>query len=307
MSKEPTPYPEAYPDNYQRLFVVTNPVSARAKDIHDTLVAPLKRITLERGLAFTALSTPSADRDESIACIHDSVRTAVQSGDRVRVVMAGGDGMGHLGANAILGVPDDEDELVDNVSIAFAGCGGYNDNATVFMRPHGLLDSLTNRAIPITEAIPMEIGVDGQHLWYSPLYTTIGWTALAADRFNDPAVRGRMRRVPAPLKRSYGNTELVAHFMRTGVDYALPTFECGGRTHEDIGEIMALNSPVAGSVVRTNEAWHETPNHFLASFIDARLAARAQFFGRGRLQYACRPKEDPFAARRTNQRADTPI
>lgn len=262
----------SYPDNYEHITVVYNPVSARASQVNefiDTMRAQCK----SRKLGFDAVATPSADRAQSIPHIQASLRPYS------RIIGAGGDGLDQWLANAVLGHPDQDDSLADSVTIGFAPFGGYNDHASVFTHSRHPAHFLASRATTITEMTPMEVAVNGEHLWYSPLYTSVGWTAHAAKKFSDSEIRGTMRRLPPRLKQVYGNAMLAAYFLETGFNSTL-TVEHDGQTLTEVGDIFALNSPVAGSVVRTNEAWHRDPERFLASFIDAGLSARSAYFGR---------------------------
>src|SRR5882672_5841653 len=177
-------------DIKERIVVVRNPVSSHASDVQRMVMSPLVDHFPRHQV--TELWTPSADWGETV----DAIAEALQPGDTALV--AAGDGTGSAAVNAYI------QANIEGVKLGFLPYGNFHDMASTFTdraaqkNPVRLLQSQTGHV----EAYPIDVRKNGEHLRYSVLYATLGWTATVASHFDQPGVRRGLQSGRANLAAS---------------------------------------------------------------------------------------------------------
>lgn len=214
-----------------RVVVVHNPYSTRAEK---ALSGVFNRLD-EAGVEYTTHTTQHADTEANIADMRDVIR----NGDTILSV--GGDGTSMQVANAVLR------EGHSDTSIGLLGYGNFRDLGKE-SDPLKLFDPTAQ----IIDSHPMTITMNGEYLRDAPGYMTLGFTALAANKFGSTESRERLSGRPEWAK-------LITSIGQLGVDYfqmrnnKLPAFHTSESliVQTAVTDILAINSVQAGRIIRS--------------------------------------------------------
>lgn len=224
----------------ERLVVVTNPNSTQNNDVEQDVLLPLRH----RGVSFVHHETSSPDT----ATNTDDLREVLQSGDTV--IVTGGDGTKMQAANAALAAN------LENVQFAMLPYGNYNDLATRNLS----IDDIISGNVERYTVHPLSIEVNGTFERWAPSYATLGFTALLAETFSQPATREKLTGHTA-VHRKLGNlAELGAGYFAHR-DTKLPPFRTSKslHVHRAVTDVLLLNSKKAGGIIRSHDAYGALP------------------------------------------------
>ncbi|MBR5621539.1 hypothetical protein IKW75_03625 [Candidatus Saccharibacteria bacterium] len=162
----------------QRLIIVYNPRSSKHARIEREVIRPISKLG---GYQIGKFEIARALVDENAA----KLASILQDGDLV--VTAGGDGTSTVGVNAIMLSGKD-------VTLGVLGYGNFND----FPRMLGeedyvsLISDFENGAI--SKMYPLEAMLDGKRWRYAAAYFTVGMFAESTEAFENPRVRGKLKK-----------------------------------------------------------------------------------------------------------------
>jgi len=260
-------------NTYNRLVVIENPVCTKS----DEALAVDSRLRQHGFTVGEVVRTSSSDTSTNIADIYD----AIKEGDRI--IVAGGDGTAMQTVNAVMRHGVDPNE--QGISIGFMPLGNFRD---VPVSTAGRLakypEYLAAHDAPLQPLHPLDIntttsaGVSTK--WYSPAYTTAGWTAHAAKQFSDPEVRARLKQRPH-LARALTASALVADYTEHR-HKRLPWFttNTGGGMHKETTDIVALNGKRIGGYLGVSDRV-ESPDYFHFTELDvSQLLPNIRFLAR---------------------------
>lgn len=228
--------------NTEKLIIVQNPTSTRAEDIDKKVFAPLH----QHDISYEVYHTQYRDTEDNIAAMREVIP------DNSTVINAAGDGTAMQLVNAAL--RDRKD-----ITFGFVPLGNFNDIARTHAdRNQTVLDILD---APTTPLRPLTIERDGEYWRHAPAYMTMGWTALAASEFGSVDSREAMQDAPRSLKLAKSLAQLAGNYF-THRDTKLPAFQINnGHCFEDSTDILAVNNPRVGNIVRSNE-FYPSQNYF---------------------------------------------
>ncbi|HEX7484291.1 MAG TPA: diacylglycerol kinase family protein [Candidatus Saccharimonadales bacterium] len=230
--------------NAENLIIVQNPNSTRADKIDEKVFAPLER----HGIPYEVYHTESADTEQNIADMQEQIPADAT------VMIAAGDGTAMQAVNASL-------RSDKNWTLGFVPLGNFNDNAHSHAKRHHSVVDLLNA--PEVNTHPLTIDVDGEYWRHAPAYMTIGWTALAASQFGDAESRKAMKDTPAALKLAKSLGQLAGNYIQNR-RILLPSFTANGIYQDEATDILAINSPYVGGIVRSQD------NYFDKSYFGSR-------------------------------------
>lgn len=221
----------------EQLIIIQNPNSTRADKIDQKVFVPLDA----QGIPYEIYHTESADTEQNIADMQEQIpRDAT-------VIIAAGDGTAMQAVNASLRGQKDW-------TLGFVPLGNFNDNAHSHARRHdSVLDLL---GAPEIATNPLAIEVDGEYWRHAPAYMTIGWTALAASQFGDSESRKAMKDAPAALKLVKSLGQLAGNYFHNRRTL-LPPFEANGAYQASTTDVLAINSPYVGGIVRSQDSYFD--------------------------------------------------
>lgn len=229
-------------NNTEKLIIVQNPTSTRAALIEEKVFAPLH----EHDIAYEVYHTQFKDTEDNIAAMREAIP------DNSTVINAAGDGTAMQLVNAAL--RDRKD-----ITFGFVPLGNFNDIARTHVdRNQTIIDIID---APTTPLRPLTIERDGEYWRHAPAYMTMGWTALAASEFGGAESREAMQDTPRSLKLAKSLAQLAGNYF-TYRDTKLPAFQINnGYRYEDSTDILAVNNPRVGSIVRSND-FYPSQNYF---------------------------------------------
>jgi hypothetical protein len=230
--------------NAENLIIVQNPNSTRADKIDEKVFRPLD----QQGIPYEVYHTESADTEQNIADMQEQIPAGAT------VMVAAGDGTAMQAVNASL-------RSEKNWKLGFVPLGNFNDNAHSHAKHHHSVIDLLNA--PEVTINPLRIEVDGEYWRHAPAYMTIGWTALAASQFGDIESRKAMKDTPTALKLAKSLGQLAGNYVKNG-RVLLPPFMANDSYHDDSTDILAINSPYVGGIVRSQD------NYFDKSYFGSR-------------------------------------
>lgn len=161
----------------RRLVIAHNPHSTRSRQVKSQVFDSLD----QAGYDYHLIEVQQASLAENV----ERLKTQIKPNDIV--LSAGGDGSAHAVAHSVLAADQ------PNVSIGFLGYGNFNDLPHSLNKrrdqkdPLSLLENATEQTL-----YPLTILADNQPVRSALLYTTIGWTAKAAAKFDDQSSRQRV-------------------------------------------------------------------------------------------------------------------
>lgn len=229
--------------NTERLIIVQNPNSTLADEIDQRVFAPLDR----NDIPYEIYHTESADTEENIAAMRQSLP------EKSTVVGAAGDGTAMQLINTVM--RDRKD-----ITLGFVPLGNFNDIARTHAGHSQTILDIINA--PTMAHRPLKIELDGEYWRHAPAYLTLGWTALAASEFGGAQSREAMQETPRPLKLVKSLGQLAGNYFENR-HTKLPPFRINDDTdrYEYSTDVLAINSPRVGSIVRSPEE-HYLGAHF---------------------------------------------
>lgn len=234
-------------NNTERLVVIHNTKSSHAANVVHGVFDRLD----DAGIDAVHFLTPSPHVEDNI----DAVANLVGPGDTV--LSAAGDGTANAVLNGLL-TADHE-----GVRAGFLGYGNFNDMAATFNDRYARRDPLALLASQNTvELNPLSVTKNGEHWRYAGLYATLGWTAVAAAKFDDPKVREKLQHSAANLVSSLAR--LGIHYFKTRHKSDLPSFyRSDGQLYEGLTDVLAVNGPVMAKIIRSGQDKHKDPDFLL--------------------------------------------
>ena len=215
---------------YERLIVVTNPDATGAKRVKSEVLAPLN----DAGITHEVFETPEPGFDANVSALRSNLR------DGDRIIVAAGDGTASQVINAVV------QNGLKYSEVAPLPYGGFVDLASKRAK---VMDVASEKA-ETEYRFPMTVDVNRDFWRYSPGYTTLGFTALAASSFANPESRQRLKRMPKSLRR-------LAQVAQLGEQYfahrnqSLPAFQMdkSGLVHQAVTDILVANNRRMGGII----------------------------------------------------------
>src|SRR5690606_17312274 len=166
--------------------------------------------------------------------------------------------------------------------LGFLAYGNFNDLPHTFTDKGSLRDPVALLEMARTETIyPLNVHVDGKPLRSALLYATVGWTARAASQFDDPSVRGKLRRGGAGLTKSLWR--LLLYYYKSRRLSVLPPFRYNQVAYSDRTDVIFANGPAVARLFRSGKRFY-LGSTFLFRMLDVRkLVANTPFLAAGLL------------------------
>jgi diacylglycerol kinase family enzyme len=228
----------------ERLVVIHNTNSSHAANVQRGVFDRLDAA----GLTYERFLTPSPQPVDNI----DAIAHFVRAGDRV--LSAGGDGTANAVANGLL------EANLPGVTAGFLGYGNFDDMSHTFDSRSAQRNPL--RLLNTTETTtvqPLDVIVNDELWRRAMLYTTLGWTALAAHEFDDPKTREQLQHGGANILSSLARLGLM--YFKTRHESALPPFsrEDGSR-YDSLTDVLAVNGPIMAKIIRSGQRKYAEPD-----------------------------------------------
>lgn len=207
------------------------------------------------GYKYETIEVQQAHLDDNVARLAPLIKP------NAIVLSAAGDGSAHAIFHTVIAANQ------PGVELGFLAYGNFNDIPNTFNTKDTLRDPVVflKRARPQL-VWPLTITVDDTPLRRALLYATAGWTAQAAAKFDDPAVRGKLTRGGAGLVKSLWR--LGWHYLGTRRNSGLPAFWYGDKCYRQTDLIFA-NGPTVARLFKTGQRYYEQPL-FLFRMLDVR-------------------------------------
>lgn len=228
--------------NNRRLVIAYNPHSSRAAVVQTMVFDRLDAA----GYQYDRLEVLQASLENNVA------RLVPQIQPHDLILSAAGDGSAHAVAHAVLAATQ------PGVELGFLAFGNFNDIPRSFNTRRSLRDPVAFLARAHAETLyPLSIGVNGVHVRHALLYATFGWTAQAAQRFDDPVLRRQLQT---------GKVGTVRNLWRLGLYYLssrrhsyIPAFTQTGQPHRHVTDLLCVNGQVVAGLFRTGKKYYQTP------------------------------------------------
>lgn len=238
-------------DSSRRLVIAHNPHSARAKTVQSQVFDRLD----EAGYLYETIEVQQAHLDDNVARLAPLIRP------NDIVLSAAGDGSAHAVAHTIIKANQ------PGVWLGFLAFGNFNDVANTFNGKQSLVDpvSLLESSKP-EEIKPLSIIVDDVKLRNALLYFTLGWTAKAANRFDDPKLRHKIKHGGAGLVKSLWH--LGWYYLQTRRDSQVLDFKLDGNKYSGT-DIIVANGPTVARLFKTGQHYYRRDD-FLFKVLNVR-------------------------------------
>lgn len=225
----------------RRLIISHNPHSSRASEVQRQVFDRLR----EAGYAYKTIEVQQAPLDDNVA----RLAPQIQADDIV--LAAAGDGSAHATAHAVMAANQ------PGVELGFLAYGNFNDLPNTFNTKETLRDPVAFLEQASSKEIwPLHVRINGESLRNALLYTTVGWTASAANQFDDPQVRHRIKNGGAGVIRSLWRTGLYYFQSRRGSE--LPSFSYEGSGYKAT-DLLFANGPAVARLFRTGKPYYAQP------------------------------------------------
>lgn len=226
----------------RRLVIAYNPHSSRAAVVQTMVFERLDTA----GYQYVRLEVRQASLEDNVA------RLAPQIQPHDLILSAAGDGSAHAVAHAVIAAAQ------PGVELGFLAFGNFNDIPRSFNTRSSLRDPLAFLAQAHVEALyPLSVSVNGKHVRHALLYATFGWTAQAAQRFDNPTLRHQLQA---------GKVGTVRNLWRLGLYYLasrrhsyVPSFTEAGRPYAHVTDMLCVNGPRVAGLFRTSKKYYQTP------------------------------------------------
>lgn len=232
----------------ERLVVIHNPNSSRARRAGREVLGELNKA----GVTFTPFETGSPESEDNIA----DMRNVLREGDTV--IVAAGDGTAMQAGNAILR------NGFEHTKLGLLPYGNFNDLASVYgLTANTLLTAAKVDTLPTLPLHPVTIEADGKYCRDALAYVTAGWTARAAREFSEPDAREAVTATPDVVKLTKSLFQLTIDYFAHRKEY-LPPFHTSqsGLVQQAATDVLAINSPVMGSIIRSDMPYGNIANIF---------------------------------------------
>lgn len=225
-------------DLSRRLVIAHNPHSARAKTVQSQVFDRLDAA----GYLYETIEVQQAHLDDNVTRLAPLIKP------NDIVLSAAGDGSAHAVAHTIIKANQ------PGVWLGFLAFGNFNDVANTFNGKESLVDpvSLLENSKP-EEIKPLSVVVDGAPLRNALLYFTLGWTARAANRFDDPKLRHKIKHGGAGLIKSLWH--LGWYYLQTRRNSEVLEFTLGGSKYKGT-DIIAANGPTVARLFKTGQHYY---------------------------------------------------
>ncbi len=235
---------------HRRLVIIYSPRSARAKLVQEMVFDKLD----QAGYSYEKLEVLQAPLEDNI----NHLAPKLQPNDLI--LSSAGDGSAHAIMNSVMAAD------LPGVSLGFLGFGNFNDAAHAFTKKNSIRDPLTFlSSVNKSLAYPIDLYMNNQKLRSSLLYITLGWTARAANRFDDPAVRMKLRKGSTSLPKNL--LDLGIYYFRTRTSSLLPSFSIGGTSYEKVTDVIIANGPTVARLFKTGNPYYFA-DKFLVRMLD---------------------------------------
>lgn len=248
----------------RRLVIAYNPHSSRALDVQAQVFDRLKTA----GYAYETLEVRQASLQDNVA------RLAPQIQPNDVVLSAAGDGSAHATFQSVMAANQ------PGVMVGFLAFGNFNDIPHTFNSKKSMRDPVAflEQAEPET-VWPLAVTVDGAPLRSALLYVTIGWTARAAGRFDDPQLRSKLIHKRGSIIGSLWNVGW--YYLKTRRGSLLPPFRQGEISYKTTTDLLFANGPMVARLFRSGKRYYRQ-NVFLYRKLDVRrLVANIPFLVMG--------------------------
>lgn len=220
---------------YERLFLIQNPNSTRAGGVEGSVLDRL----YDADIPYEIMQTPSSRFEDNVYEIMRRIRV----GDRV--ISLAGDGTGSQAYNAVL-----QSGLEGSVQLGFLPFGNINDQSRAFNGTKADIMQLVSPGIGEVGVRPMEIIVDGEFHRFSPAYTSLGWTALAASIFDNEDARGAAKKSPESFKLVISGAKIAREYFRSRNEHLWPFHTSRSpEVRRAVTDVLAVNLPNMGRVI----------------------------------------------------------
>lgn len=252
---------------FERLVVVYNPHSAQAARVGRQVIDRL----VQQDASPTLLTTVSEKFDDNV----DFIAGQLRDGDRV--IAAAGDGTSSQVYSSIIR------SETSGVTLGFTGYGNLNDMAATYSGSETPIDPMrlvNSRNVLTTK--PIDVRINDEHWRYSPAYTTVGWTAFAAQEFMLPHVRSSLKEQHKHLVSAKSFAHILAEYYRRRQHMSLPTYWIDDERELQTRstDIVALNQKRMGRIIR-HQAARSDSGVFLSKHLDvSSLTPNAAFFAK---------------------------
>lgn len=225
----------------RRLVISHNPHSSRASEVQKQVFDRLDAA----GYAYETIEVQQAHLNDNVAHLGPQI----QPGDIV--LSAAGDGSAHATAHAVMAANQ------PGVELGFLAYGNFNDLPNTFNSKRTLRDPVAflEQASP-QDVWPLDVVVDSRRLRSALLYVTVGWTAGAASRFDDPGVRRKITHGGAGIIKSLWRTGL--YYLRTRRRSGLPPLRYSGKTYKKT-DLLFANGPAVARLFKTGKSYYAQP------------------------------------------------
>ncbi|MBQ9020157.1 hypothetical protein IJ096_02455 [Candidatus Saccharibacteria bacterium] len=218
----------------QRLIIVYNPLSTRARKINEEVLADVRKL---RGVMVGKFEVGKT------TIVENARRLEGMLSDGDIVVTAGGDGTTEVGVNALCMSNKD-------VRLGILPYGNFNDVARGF----GLKSLGEVLMAKEEEVYPIEVKVNGGHYQYTMGYFTVGMFAMATEVFERKKVRERLKRHDGNL--IFSIWMLAGWYFKNRRRAKLPIFRMDGREMKGVTDVLVVNGRTAAKVMRGGEYYY---------------------------------------------------
>lgn len=251
----------------RRMIIVYNPRSSKHARIEKEVIRPLMKLG---GYQIGKFEIARALVDENAAKLATILR------DDDLVVTAGGDGTSTVAVNAIMLSKKD-------AVLGVLGYGNFNDFARTLGEEDyvGLISDYEHGSLGML--YPLEALLDGKHWRYAAAYFTVGMFAESTEAFENPRVRGKLKKGSKGLLFSIKTLVFwwLSHrrhaFLPKDIeldDVPMNKLKASksGRVNivktpinKQISDVMFVNGKTAAKVMKGGNYW-TSPTEFLVSF-----------------------------------------
>lgn len=230
----------------RRIVVAHNPHSSRARLVEKRVFRRLK----EAGISYVTVQVQQAPLANNVT----RLKKEFQAGDIV--LCAAGDGSAHAVAHSILAAKK------ENIAVGFLAFGNFNDLPKSFNSRKSQRDPLAFLAAAKECTVrPITLRVNQKPLRSALLYATIGWTAKAAARFDDPRVRHKVKSGHAGVLRSVWR--LGIYYLTSRRSSMLPPLRLNGEDHTKLTDVLLVNGPTLARLFKTGRQFYNKSTFFV--------------------------------------------
>ncbi len=240
----------------RRLVIAYNPNSTGALSVKKAVFDRLD----QAGYHYETIEVKQAPLADNVA----RLALLIQPNDTI--LSAAGDGSAHAIFHSVLMANQ------PGVQLGFLAFGNFNDVPHTFTSlKNSLRDPVAFLEHATPETVwPLNISIDDKPLRNALLYVTVGWTAQAAARFDDPKIRQNLTKGGGGLLKSLWR--LGWYYLKTRHTSGLPTFRYMGKSYQKT-DLMFANGPVVARLFRTGKTYYKQ-NNFLYRALNVRSVVK---------------------------------